>query len=133
MGTSAAIAVEHADGTISEVYLHWDGYIEHAGRMLVRYYNSLEAAEALVANGNISVLAESIYAPPGHSFDTPVRGHTVFYGRDRNDEDATPTVYDSYEEYMGEDYCMKYNYIFREGAWYFYSDDRRIERVEKCI
>jgi hypothetical protein len=58
MATRGTIAVQHADGTISQVYSHWDNYISHNGELLYKHYSTLEKVEALVAGGSISVLAE---------------------------------------------------------------------------
>ena len=85
MGTRSSISVQHTDGSISEVYCHWDGYVEHNGKLLVTHYNTQERAEALVALGDISALNKSIECPAGHSFNTPAEGCTIFYGRDRGE------------------------------------------------
>ena len=87
MATRSTIAVQHADGTVSQIYAHWDGYLSHNGRILFEAYNTQERAEALVALGDISSLDRSIEQPAGHSFNKPVEGCTVFYGRDRGEED----------------------------------------------
>lgn len=56
MATRSTIAVRHADNTVSQVYCHWDGYLEHNGKILQSHYNSLDLAEALVAGGDMSSL-----------------------------------------------------------------------------
>ena len=56
MATRSTIAVRHADNTVSQIYCHWDGYLEHNGKILQSHYNSLELAEALVAGGDMSTL-----------------------------------------------------------------------------
>ena len=38
MGTRSTIALEYADGTVHQVYCHWDGYLEHNGRILQEHY-----------------------------------------------------------------------------------------------
>ena len=117
MATRSTIAVEHADGTVSQVYCHWDGYLDHNGRMLVTHYNSLERAEALVALGSISSLAASIDCPNGHNFVQPVEGYTVFYGRDRGEDETEPNKFSNFEMYKYELEEQEYNYIFRNGEW----------------
>ena len=32
MGTRSTIALEFADGTVGQVYCHWDGYLSKIGR-----------------------------------------------------------------------------------------------------
>ena len=34
MGTRSTIALEYADGTVEQVYCHWDGYVSHNGLIL---------------------------------------------------------------------------------------------------
>ena len=40
MATRSTIALEFADGTIGQVYCHWDGYLQHNGRMLLANYSN---------------------------------------------------------------------------------------------
>ncbi|MBE5253482.1 post-segregation killing protein PndC [Mixta mediterraneensis] len=71
------------------VYCHWDGYPEHHGPILTAHYNSQELAEKLVSHGDISILDNSCDKPEGHSFDNRVDGYTVYYGRDRGEENVS--------------------------------------------
>jgi len=115
MSTNASISVKHADGTFSTVYLHWDGD-SYAFGTLSEHHNTLEKAEALVALGSISVLAESTECPEGHSFETPVKGVTIAYHRDRGEdwEQTKPTK----SEFLFElGYDHQYHYIFADGKW----------------
>ncbi len=41
MATRSTIALEFADGTIGQVYAHWDGYLAHNGKMLLEYYSKI--------------------------------------------------------------------------------------------
>ena len=38
MATSSAIGVKQADGCVMAVRCHWDGYLEHVGRILHEFY-----------------------------------------------------------------------------------------------
>ena len=53
MSTRATIACKQDDDRYGAIYLHFDGYPEHAGEMLRRYHNSLDAASALIAGGDM--------------------------------------------------------------------------------
>lgn len=101
------------------VYCHYDGYLFNNGRILLEHYNSLDRVKALVALGNISVLEPSIECPAGHSFNTPVKEHTIFYDRDRGDQDVSAIVhFDGREAVSGEEY----GYLFDNGAWKYNRD-----------
>ena len=78
MCTCSQIAAVLTDGTVNEIEVSYDGYIQHAGVMLQTHYNTLESATALTENGNIEVIHPSIECPDGHCAKTPVPGHTLF-------------------------------------------------------
>ena len=120
MATRSRIGyTDPATGYTCSVYCHWDGYPSNNGRILLEHYNSLERVKALVALGDISVLEPSIECPEGHSFDNPVDGHTIFYGRDRGEEDVSAIVQsDGREAVSGEEY----GYLFVNGAWKYNYD-----------
>ncbi|EDQ1913045.1 hypothetical protein V6525_002934 [Salmonella enterica] len=51
MSTRSTISVLCRDGLVRTVYCHQDSNLQHNGRILAEYYNSRDAAEALVAPG----------------------------------------------------------------------------------
>ncbi len=58
MGTRSRIGVMHGD-VCKSVYCHWDGYLDHNGRILQEHYDSAQANH-LVALGDISSLGTKI-------------------------------------------------------------------------
>jgi hypothetical protein len=58
MGTRSVIGVYHG-GNAKAVYCHWDGYLDHNGRILLDHYDSPRANE-LVALGDLSSLRPEI-------------------------------------------------------------------------
>ena len=120
MGTRSRIGVMHGDNCKS-VYCHWDGYLEHNGAILQAHYDSARANN-LVALGDLSSLAQYINAAEGleHSFEKPVEGVCVFYGRDRGEkgcEFKTDATFDSFFERA--DGCgAEWYYIMKDGVWY---------------
>ena len=87
MSTNATISVRLLnDAGIRVIRNHWDGYPSHLGTMLRDYYDTQELAEALVNLGDASIILQSIECPEGHTFATPVDGHSIFYGRDRGED-----------------------------------------------
>lgn len=120
MGTRSRIGVMHGNNCKS-VYCHWDGYLDHNGRILLEHYDSAKANH-LVALGDISSLAPNIEIPEGveHSFDKSVKGITVFYGRDRGETGTEFKTDDTFEKFLARaDGCgAEYYYIMRDGVWY---------------
>lgn len=129
MGTRSDIIVHCSDDKWRRVYCHWDGYLDHNGRILFESYNDRDRATALVMPGDMSSLDADCTKPEGHSYDKPVKGHTVYYGRDRGEKETEPRVGDSVTEvWPGEDSWTEYTYVFREDAGsfkWFYTKPRK--------
>ncbi len=61
MGTRSRIGVMHGSNCKS-VYCHWDGYLEHNGKLLLEHYDSSKANH-LVALGDLSSLDKNVEIP----------------------------------------------------------------------
>lgn len=117
MATRGTIAVEHQDGTITQVYSHWDNYLEHNGRLLLDYYNSQTLAEELVSMGEISSLGPRIHPKGPHTSDHPEEHVSVFYHRDHG-QLFRYMIYSNYSHYQQDGRYEEYNYIFRDNQWF---------------
>lgn len=118
MGTRSDIIVKKTDGTFARTYCHWDGYLEHNGRILFDSYTSQTQVEALVALGGLSVLDDSIECPEGHTFDHRVNGHTLAYHRDRGDELDIVTGDTLAAVWPGDDTWTEFTYVWDNGKWW---------------
>ena len=58
MSTHATIAIHNDDNTYTAIYLHWDGYIEAAGKTLNEHYNDETTIRQLMSLGDLSTLGE---------------------------------------------------------------------------
>ena len=121
MSTRSAIAIMGEDS----VYAHWDGYLEHNGAILEKYYTEREKIEELLSLGSISLLAGRIKPKEGetHSFDKPVNGVVVAYHRDRGDEYHMPNVWDDEEDFVRNverAYWAEFVYLWKDGRWLVY-------------
>lgn len=118
MATRSAIGVMHGD-KCKAVYCHWDGYLDHNGRILLEHYDSSKANH-LVALGDMSSLRPNVEIPEGkeHSFDEPLEDVTVFYGRDRKESGVEFQVcFSDQEMYDKYEWC-EYFYVMKDGTWY---------------
>lgn len=124
MATRSAIGVMHGD-KCKAVYCHWDGYIDHNGRILLEHYDSAKANN-LVALGDISSLGSEI----GEKHDFDVRftkgaigeNWTKFYGRDRGETGTEFKVFHNDKElFAGID--AEYFYVMKDGVWYVSEGD----------
>lgn len=120
MGTRSRVGVMHGDKCKS-IYIHWDGYLDGVGKTLFQHYDSAKANH-LVALGDVSSLDRNVEIPEGmeHSFQVPLDGITIFYGRDRKENGCEFSVDHTFEEFMERvaDSCAEYYYIMRDGVWY---------------
>lgn len=136
MGTRSTIAVQRADGSVVQTYCHWDGYVDHNGRILQEFYNSQELAEQLVSHGDMSSLGPRSEPAGEHSFDNPERGVTVYYGRDRGESGTEPRVFASVNEYVRKVDNQEYDYLFKDGKWFvseYHSDLRDLEQEIQAL
>ena len=115
MGTRSRIGVMHGD-KVKSIYCHWDGYLEHNGRILFDHYNSAKANK-LVALGAMSSLRPELGEK--HHFDDRNEGCT-FYGRDRGEKDVEFKVAHTFEEFLEqcEESGAEYYYIMKDDVWY---------------
>lgn len=125
MSTNSSVTIKHSDGKYHNIYGHWDGHIDTVGKLLHEHFNSQKLAEELVSLGDFSSLHESIDNPPGHSYDTPVRNHSIFYHRDRGEDwkDTQPNIGDTYDEAVGVGVLLQsYNYLW-DNEWLVHNED----------
>ena len=114
MGTRSVIAKTNCDGTITGSYCHYDGYINHNGKILLESYSNDTKANKLIENGGISSLRKRIGTK--HSFNNPPEGETTFYHRDRG-EPLKVFTWKNHKEMMDQMYECEYFYIW-DGDWY---------------
>ena len=60
MGTRSMIGMVEADGSVSAIYCHWDGYLSHNGKILDEHYDSDIKVAELIALGNLSSLGVNL-------------------------------------------------------------------------
>ena len=104
MGTRSRVAVMHGD-VCKSVYCHYDGYLEHTGRVLLKHWDSA-AVNALIERGDNSGVQETLE-------------EMNFYA-DRGEDDVGYQVAHTFEEFLDQvEGCFgEYYYIMRDGVWY---------------
>jgi len=111
MGTRSTIALEYADGTVEQVYCHWDGYLEHNGAILETHYKDPFKLQLLMEQGDMSSLAPNIGSQ--HAFEKAPEGECTFYKRDRNESGTGAKRFKDFQEYQREHQYEEYEYILR--------------------
>jgi hypothetical protein len=136
MGTRSTIAIEYADGTVDQIYCHWDGYLEHNGQILQAHYSDPFKVRQMMDLGDMSSLGERIGTQ--HAFDKAPEGECTFYKRDRNESGCEAKRFKSYEEYVADHQYEEYEYILRacgDKAVWFVADhsDRYVPLAEAIV
>jgi len=100
MGTRSTIALEFADGTVEQVYCHWDGYLSNNGKILQNHYMDPFEVKALVSLGGFSSLRETF-------------GETADEAYTQRGEDLCVNKYKNTDEYFDCSQQEEYDYILR--------------------
>lgn len=117
MATRSRIGILNSDQTVTSVYCHWDGYVEHNGRLLVTHYTDEDKIRELMALGSISSLGQDIGTK--HDFDNEPRNECNAYGRDRGETGMEARLYAAVEDYLADG--EEYNYLWFYGRWMVHS------------
>jgi hypothetical protein len=113
MGTRSTIAIENADGSVTGIYCHWDGYLSYNGRILQDHYTDEAKVRELIALGDLSSLDAEIGVKT--DFSNPADGQCVAYGRDRGETNIDAKTCDSWTALL-EDFGQEYDYLFVPGT-----------------
>ena len=113
MATRSTIALEFADGTVQQVYCHWDGYLSNNGQILLRHYSDPFKLQRLIDLGAISSLGPEIGEKQDFDKrDTHNDNWSLIYARDRG-EDLVKHKFKDYADYRANCQFEEYNYILR--------------------
>ena len=102
MSTRSHVGILREDGNVERVYVHWDGYTQGAGLLLLRHAREAQDAEGIIAKGSQDSLAWLGDAPRGWK------------------SLGIPTESVACAEYLALDGMIEYAYLFdpKDGQWY---------------
>jgi hypothetical protein len=124
MGTRSTIALEFADGTVEQVYCHWDGYLEHNGQILAKHYMDPFKVKALLALGGFSSLCATVEAT----------AETAYTQRG---EDISINKFKDYDHFLIDGQWEEYDYILRNdngvAVWFVSDHDGDFVTLESAI
>ena len=146
MGTRSTIALEFADGTVQQVYCHWDGYLEHNGKILYQHYGNPFKLRELIDLGDLSSLRPNIgeqHAFSPFEVKMPLAEHDALYGemctfyaRDRG-ETCPAQKFKDYEDYVENHAYQEYEYILRQvngqAVWFVADHGDLYEPLEDAL
>ena len=155
MATRSTIALEFADGTVQQVYCHWDGYLAHNGQILLKHYSDPFVLRDLIDLGDISSLGRNL--GNGHPFSkfglkeedpdydqmialckqSEEEGWTTFYGRDRGETGIDARKFKDYADYVENFQHEEYDYILRnvngKATWFVSDHDGSFVELAQAI
>ena len=142
MATRSTIALEFADGTVQQVYCHWDGYLDNNGKILQEHYSDPFKLRELIDLGDLSSLRSNIGEKrPFSTFELDKNNTDYnellalyekaeaedwcnFYGRDRGEANCGAKRFKDYADYVANHQYEEYEYILRkDGNWYVSKHD----------
>lgn len=131
MSTRSTIWVKNEDGTFTGIYCHNDGYLEHNGWILFKYYLNPERVKELISLGSLSSLHKYLSTNMPHTFDNPQKDVTVAYHRDRGEDFCQ---YKNVEKRDLPRYYEEFNYFFIDGKWkYLECNEKAMKNLEKEV
>ena len=148
MGTRSTIALEFADGTVEQVYCHWDGYLAHNGQILLKHYSNPFILRDLIDLGDISSLKPTIGTKHAFShfelraeevaeYKVLTENMTTFYGRDRGETGVDKKSFVDFQDYLAHHQYEEYDYILRnvngKATWFVSDHDGAYVELEQAI
>jgi hypothetical protein len=130
MGTRSTIAIELDDGSVQQIYCHYDGYLSGVGKTLLEEYSDPAKLLELIQHGDISVLGKIIgvvrpFRNPHvynsdeySSFNARYQDQCVIYARDRNEQDTAARKFWTVEMYEITHNREEFAYIMQANGTY---------------
>ena len=135
MATRSMIGKLEADGTVTAIYCHWDGYPESVGLMLMKHYRDVAKIDAMMALGDLSSLGPEIGEKHPFSrhdariadgisdelYEELYGNMCVAYGRDRGELETQSKTYadiDVYADNALKDFGGEFLYLYEDGFWH---------------
>jgi hypothetical protein len=118
MATRGNIGIVNQDGSITGIYVHFDAYPAYVGKTLLNCYTDTDIVNKLIDLGDLSSIGEDLYAT-GHTWEVPIEGVCVAYGRDRGEKDVESKRFNSESEYKMNGKGVDYQYLFKDNKWYY--------------
>lgn len=112
MGTRSTIAIQNADGTVTGIYCHWDGYLSYNGDILQNHYTTEAQVRELIGLGDLSSLGETVGTK--HDFNNAPRNECNAYGRDRGEKNVEAKTCANWAALL-KDFGQEFDYLFVPG------------------
>lgn len=131
MSTRSNVGIINADGSVTAIYVHNDGYPSGVGKTLREHYNTEDKVRDLLKLGDLSILGEVIGEK--HNFDAHdfTTKWCRAYGRDRGEKGTKARKHKTVKEACSS-FDNDYAYLFdpTENRWSFRSGNGPFEPLD---
>jgi hypothetical protein len=125
MSTRSVIGILQDDKSVNSVYCHFDGYPEHTGYFLKKFFDTTEKVQNLISNGDISSLVSNQnWKREKHPMINNKQVLKTLYYVDRPEawESVKPQKHKGVLEFFQRDCCDEFKYLFLpSGNWNYNS------------
>ena len=119
MSTRSNIAIENQDGSITSLYCHFDGYLQHVGKILADNYSDPKKVEKLFDGNGFRSLTKNPDDLERYEGNEDRYEHRTEYSF----VDASDSLF------------IEYLYLYRDGRWYV-SESKRLDTKDgyrECV
>jgi len=121
MSTRSVIGIMNDDKTVDSVYCHFDGYPEHTGYFLKKFFDTTEKVQNLISNGDISsLLSSQNWDRETHPKINRKQVLKTLYYFDRPEkwENIKPQKHNNVLDFLKRDCSDEFKYLFLpSGNW----------------
>lgn len=118
MSTHATISAVMDDNTVMMTRVNYNGYLDHTGRALLKYFNDFDSVSKLVNAGEAGTI--DLDTGTVECYDQTIdlaTGTVECYDQNKYYPRQLNSIFDWYKAMPEEEY----NYIFVDGKWFLYS------------
>lgn len=133
MGIPCFIAKEIGDNQYRAIWCAFDGYLEHAGVILARHYNTEEMVDKLLDLGNLSGVHPTLEPDPSkpHMLGNHQKNVTIAYGRDYGEKGQEASI-KTLDELNDDSDWTETTYIFtKDKEWKYFHIGHLVEGLHE--
>ena len=129
MSTRAIVAVRLSKDKYKSIYVHFDGYKEGLGKILLCHYTCPKKIQKMINLGDASYIRSELGKK--HNFDNPKEGYSLFYGRDRGEHNIAPRTVKGIDNLVELAFDRTVDYLYMYNGKWNYSHCTNFHALEK--
>lgn len=122
MSMRSYIAKRVGEDQYLTIFCHYNGYPDDNGEILVKYYNTPDRLDQLLALGDLHSLGKRIAPDPNypHNSTHPQKGVTIAYQRDEGMTNCGAVIMslDELNDWLSDG--VEYSFVYDQGNWLYF-------------